>query len=73
MRKILLLILVIGGSVFINMGVTLQIISSQIEREEELINQVSELEKENTQLKRDLHYQEKEAKYWYYYNVDDGC
>ena len=56
MRKILLLILVIGGSVFINMGVTLQIISSQVEYEEKLINQVSELEKENTQLKRDLHY-----------------
>ena len=73
MRKILLLTLVIGGSVFINIGVTLQVISGQIEREEELINQVGELEKENTQLKRDLHYQEKEAEYWYYYNINDGC
>lgn len=73
MRKILLLILVIGGSVFINIGVTLQVISGQIEREEGLINRVNELEKENTQLERDLHYQEKEAEYWHYYNVDDGC
>lgn len=73
MRKILLLTLVIGGSVFINIGVTLQVISGQIEREEGLINRVNELEKENTQLERDLHYQEKEAEYWYYYNVDDGC
>lgn len=56
MRKILLLILVIGGSVFINMGVTLQVISSQIEREEGLINRVNELEKEKLQLERDLHY-----------------
>lgn len=56
MRKILLLILVIGGSVLINMGVTLQIISSQVEHEEELINQVNELEKEKLQLERDLHY-----------------
>ena len=73
MRKILLLTLVIGGSVFINIGVSLQVISGQIEREEELINQVSKLEKENTQLKRDLHFQEKEAEYWYYYNINDAC
>lgn len=73
MRKILLLTLVIGGSVFINIGVTLQVISNQVEHEEELINQVSELEKENTQLKRDLHFQEKEAEYWYYYNINDAC
>lgn len=68
MRKVVMIILTIGGFLLINLGVCSQIVINQRDVEEVLIERINKLEDKNKQLKRDYKMKEREANYWQDYN-----
>ena len=72
-RSLAVILSIIGLSMIVTGSITLSYIIHQTDIVDNYVNKINELEKENTQLKRDYKYEQGQAEYWYYYNAKDGC
>lgn len=71
-RSLAKILVVIGLSSIISGTVTLAYIVHETDIVDSYVNKINELEKENTQLKRDYNYEKREKEYWYYECVNDA-
>ena len=72
-RSLAVILLIIGLSMIVTGSITLSYIIHQTDIVDNYVNKINELEKENTQLKRDYKYEQGQAEYWYCYNAKNGC
>lgn len=60
MKKLVSILFIIGTVSFLSGLLSMTVVSQEITKEEELIEKINKLERENTQLKRDVHYLRRE-------------